>query len=313
MANLPNQNDIKNSATQGILQDNLEAHRDVTAQMIGGAYQDDFASALELTIASDAITPTMAIHDVAPQTGNSDDLDTIVQTNFPEGRVLVIRNTDASNAITVKHGSSGAGHIRLKGSADLIMNSGEDVLELLRDPTSPGFWVELRHDFGAAGGGSASDHSHFNFVPPEGGEAPDTSRTTFSVPHHYELGSLVVVYNSGEQETGASADIKEDAGIVNLATANWVAATKKLTQVAAFANYTWVSGDKIWISAGTGITPSWETIVSKDDDDTIELGTDDISAIDLSNSDIESKRAYNVDSFVPASGISLWSHLTVAQ
>lgn len=311
MADLPDALDITNSTTQGALQTNLEKLRDVIAQMFGGAYQVDFDSARALTIASGAITPTMGIHDLLPETGSADILTTINTTNFPEGRVLVLRNVNSANSITIDHTGSGAGHIELKGSADLVMSSGEDVLFLLRDPTSPGYWVELFHHFGTVGGGSSSAHSHFNQVPTEGGEAPDGSRTEFTVPHDYESGSLLVIHSRDEQLKGASDDVIEDAKISPLATANWVTATKKLSQTGAFAAYTWVSGDSIYISGGTGITPGWEVIAGKDSDDQIELVDASISGVDLSNSDITSKRAYKMAT-APLLNDELWCHVTVA-
>jgi len=52
---------------------------------------------------------------------------------------------------------------------------------------------------------------------------------------------------------------------------DWTAATKILNKTAAFASYTWASGDQIYVSAGTGVTVGWYEIASRTDDDNIVL------------------------------------------
>lgn len=56
--------------------------------------------------------------------------------------------------------------------------------------------------------------------------------------------------------------------------ANWTNATKTITQVGAFAGYVFTSGDKIALSAGTGVTVATYTVASKVSDDAITVTTD---------------------------------------
>lgn len=159
-------------------------------------------------------------------------------------------------------------------------------------------------------------HTHENFVPPESGEDPDSSRTVFTIPHRYKTGSLIPVYNRNELHLIVGGpEFEEDWGIANLATATWLdsGGEKQLTQAGAFAAYTWVSGDKIYISAGTGVTPGWYEIASKVDDDNITLTTDTLSpGVDLATGDIVSKAAFKTLTFTPATGSLFWWHLTEA-
>jgi len=53
----------------------------------------------------------------------------------------------------------------------------------------------------------------------------------------------------------------------------YVATTKTLTKTAAFAAFTLTAGDKIYLSAGTGITPGWYAVATRVSDDAITLST----------------------------------------
>ena len=61
---------------------------------------------------------------------------------------------------------------------------------------------------------------------------------------------------------------------LNFSTATFTTATKVLTKVGAFTNYTNQNGDRIKITGGTGVTPGWYTIASRDSDDQITLDLD---------------------------------------
>lgn len=50
--------------------------------------------------------------------------------------------------------------------------------------------------------------------------------------------------------------------------------TKTLTKTAAFAGYTWASGDRVYLSAGTGVTVGSYEVASKTSDDAIVLTAD---------------------------------------
>jgi len=60
---------------------------------------------------------------------------------------------------------------------------------------------------------------------------------------------------------------------------DWDASAKTITSVAAFADYTWASGDQISVTAGTGVTVAWYEIASKTSDDVIVL-KEEIAAAD---------------------------------
>lgn len=51
----------------------------------------------------------------------------------------------------------------------------------------------------------------------------------------------------------------------------WVSATKTLTKVAAFTNYTYRSGDNVYVASGTGATPGWYAVASRVSADAITL------------------------------------------
>lgn len=51
----------------------------------------------------------------------------------------------------------------------------------------------------------------------------------------------------------------------------WLASSRNLIKTGAFAAYTWQSGDRIWITGGTGHTVGWYTITSKNSNDDITL------------------------------------------
>lgn len=160
-------------------------------------------------------------------------------------------------------------------------------------------------------------HTHSKFVPPESGENPDSSRTVFTLPERYIAGSLVPVSNRLPlHKIVASPEFEEDWGIANLATATWLDSSgeQQLTQVGAFSGYTWASGDDIYISAGTGVTPGWYEIASRVDDDSITLTLDTLSpGVDLATGDIVSKAAYRTLTAVPlATGSLLWTDYEVA-
>jgi len=58
----------------------------------------------------------------------------------------------------------------------------------------------------------------------------------------------------------------------------WTVATRTLTKTAAFASYTWVSGDQISVTGGTGVTAAYYEIASRTSDNAIVLKEDIASA-----------------------------------
>ncbi len=76
---------------------------------------------------------------------------------------------------------------------------------------------------------------------------------------------------------------------IALATATWTAATRTLTQVGAFASYTWAAGDAIVINGGTGAATGVYRIASRVSDDAITLASapvDNESGVVVSDTDL---------------------------
>lgn len=149
MTNLPSPGAISNSATTNAQQKtNLEALRDVVSELLGGG------SETELTIASGTVTPpAQAAGQFKIDTeadAASDDLTTIAQTNTPEGRIIIIRGENPARVVTVKHATTGAGHIELAQPIDptildFVLDDVTKYLILMRVGTA---WREIARSFG---------------------------------------------------------------------------------------------------------------------------------------------------------------------
>lgn len=76
---------------------------------------------------------------------------------------------------------------------------------------------------------------------------------------------------------GASLPLRGTIGIgfqkldMNINNGTWAAASRTLTSAGAFTSYTFVEGDQIYITAGTGHTAGWYTIASRVDANSITL------------------------------------------
>lgn len=181
MSTLPASGYLSNaSRTEAEMKTAFEDLRDVVAELPGGTTNS------ALTISGGSITPTGGVHNVLPESSTTDDLDAIDQTNTPDARLLYLRNITAGNTITLKHATTGAGHIRLRGAADFAMGVNEWVFLLANDDT-PGYWEELLR------GSDETGHAHVNFQSPKSGEAPDDSRTNFTT--HDGSGNAVTIHS----------------------------------------------------------------------------------------------------------------------
>lgn len=109
-------------------------------------------------------------------------------------------------------------------------------------------------------------------------------------------GYLWHTYDQGVRVT-YTAGLADPARVsIALATATWTEATRTLTQVGAFASYSFTAGDKIAITGGTGVTPGCYLITARTDDDAIVLGESISTAgIDLATGDITSAYAGMID------------------
>lgn len=143
---LPSSGQLGGTPTNAQFQGYIEDLRDVVSNQIGGAGRT------ELTIASGAVTPAARDHGgvfTIDTEGNaaSDTLDTITQTNTPDGAVIVLMAENASRAVTLNHAAGGSGQILLYDSTDFVFASLNAAICLQRRSTD---WVEL-----------------WRFVPPE--------------------------------------------------------------------------------------------------------------------------------------------------
>ena len=106
------------------IKDSLKVDRNTNVNGITTLNKLIFSKGSNLTIASDTITPTHSFHALLPQSGSSDDLDTI--NGGVEGQILVLMR--GSGTITIKHDED---NINTIGGSDFAMNSSTDVSVLL--------------------------------------------------------------------------------------------------------------------------------------------------------------------------------------
>lgn len=136
---LPSSGQLGGTPTNAQFQGYIEDLRDVVSNQIGGAGRT------ELTIASGAVTPPARDHGGVfriDTEGNaaSDTLDTITQTNTPDGTVIILQAEDAARVVTLNHAAGGSGQILLTDSTDFVFASLSAWVMLQRRSTD---WVEL--------------------------------------------------------------------------------------------------------------------------------------------------------------------------
>lgn len=136
---IPTSGQLGGTPTNTQFQGYIELLRDVVSNAVGGAGR------YELTIASGAVTPPARDHGGVfkiDTEGNaaSDTLDTITQTNTPDGAVIVVMAEDAARVVTLNHAAGGSGQILLIDSTDFVFASLSAWVMLQRRSTD---WVEL--------------------------------------------------------------------------------------------------------------------------------------------------------------------------
>lgn len=119
-----------NARTEGEMKQFFEDELQIAKEKIGGAAVES------LTASAGAVTPTRAIFQVTSETGSADDLDTIAQTNHPDGRVVIVRAT-SGHTITVRDNQ---GNIQLTRDINMVLDSTTAWLMLLRDGST---WREI--------------------------------------------------------------------------------------------------------------------------------------------------------------------------
>lgn len=139
MATFPVVNHISNSArTEGEVKADLEAMLAATKQIPGAAQSE-----LTNTIAGGSITPAGSGGVIVIDTESAaatDDLATIVQTNYPDGSWLAVRNANAARTVVLKHAATGSGQLLLDRAADCHLKDAKQWVVLKRSGTD---WVEV--------------------------------------------------------------------------------------------------------------------------------------------------------------------------
>lgn len=143
--------------------------------VIGGTTPGDVTAALaklkaatELTISSGAITVTQSAHTLQPESGTSDDLDTISGTSA--GDTGVLRASDnGTDTITLQHG---VGNISCFDGADLDLSEGAV------------YWVSDGTTVYCVGGGSGSGTSAATEAEMEAASATDVYVSPGRQQHH---------------------------------------------------------------------------------------------------------------------------------
>jgi hypothetical protein len=117
-------------------EDNLAA----TKQLLGGA------AVTTLTIASDIITPTAAVHLVETQgAAATDDLSTITPTNLPDGSFLMLGLANSTHNVVLKHNVGGTGKLSLSAGVDFTLDLATSFILFQRIGT---VWEERNRYFG---------------------------------------------------------------------------------------------------------------------------------------------------------------------
>lgn len=139
MATFPVVNHISNAArTEGEVKADLEAMLSATKQIPGAAQAES-----AVTIAGGAITPAGGVGVLVVDTeaaAATDDLANIVQTNYPDGACLLLRNSNAARFVVLKHAATGAGQIFLQRGVDYALDDTNAWVMLVRRGTS---WYEV--------------------------------------------------------------------------------------------------------------------------------------------------------------------------
>jgi hypothetical protein len=103
------------------------------ARSLSGIGNLDFATSVELTIASGVTVPTQNWHTIDTQAdAASDDLDTLTATNVTDGFVLFLRANNDARTVIVKHNT---GNILCTGGVDIILDEQRDLVITIYDAT----------------------------------------------------------------------------------------------------------------------------------------------------------------------------------
>lgn len=136
MTDFPAANYVSNALrTEAEMKTAFEAWLAATKQLPGGA------PATTLTIVSDQITPTVGFHLVDTEgAAATDNVAQILQTNLPDGSLLLLRMANAGRLVVLKHNAGGTGQLSLANGVDLTLVSVTQHIVLRRNGTQ---WDEV--------------------------------------------------------------------------------------------------------------------------------------------------------------------------
>lgn len=140
MTTIPIIDITSNARTEGEGKAFLDELRDAATELPGGGVET------ELTISAGSVTPTSWFHTIDTELdAGTDDLDNILTTNHPAGRLICIRVQDAGRDVVVKHAATGAGQVFLADAADFTMSTITMFLYLRRVGAD---WNEVMRFYG---------------------------------------------------------------------------------------------------------------------------------------------------------------------
>jgi hypothetical protein len=137
MSSLPAAGYLTNAArTEGEVKTALDDWLAATKQLPGGA------AISTLTLATDAATPTGAVHRIDTEAAAAtDNMANLAVTNLPAGSLLLVTNANASRLVVAKHAAGGSGQLSLKTGGDFVLaNPDKDWLLLVLISTT---WTEI--------------------------------------------------------------------------------------------------------------------------------------------------------------------------
>lgn len=142
MADFPAVDYISNAGrTEGEQKDALEDWLAATKQLPGAG-----GAVSTLTIASGSVTPTTGEHLVDTEgAAGTDDLANLLQTNLPDGSLLLLRSASVARVVVVKHAAGGTGQVAIADGADLSLVDPSQWLLLRRNSTQ---WDEVGRHYG---------------------------------------------------------------------------------------------------------------------------------------------------------------------
>lgn len=130
-----------NARTQAQQKQWGEDIRSVIAEMLGGSAEASY------TIASGAITPTVGVFSVDTEAAAvTDDLTTLVTTNFPIGRLALLRSVDPARDVVVKHNAGGGAKFIMSDGADLTLDDPTQYLLVQRRGAD---WYDVLRGYGS--------------------------------------------------------------------------------------------------------------------------------------------------------------------